>query len=275
MDVVATRLHVRRYSNQTISKESIRALLQAAMAAHSEGDERPWHFVVVEDLAMRKRIVETHPTAHIVVQAPVVILVCGDPTLQKHPGFWVQDCAAATENILIKAQAMGLGAMWFGVYPIEGRVQHIRNILDLPPTVHSFFVDDRWSSGRPQRIEMPIRRISGTFRAMADALRTWANRHAHVHRGSSWSWQFRIRMQQHVDDCCIGWLHAVLRRHDVRVFLDKALLLVGVVARQIARHADEKVILGEIFFSPWCRRSSNRTRSSLKRPCGGHCRVSR
>ena len=90
MDAVATRLHVRRYSNQTISKESIRALLQAAMAAHSEGDERPWHFVVVEDLAMRKRIVETHPTAHIVVQAPVVILVCGDPTLQKHLGFWVQ-----------------------------------------------------------------------------------------------------------------------------------------------------------------------------------------
>lgn len=90
MDVVTTRLHIRRYCNQTISRESIRALLQAAMAAHSEGDERPWHFVVVEDLAMRKRIVETHPTAHIVVQAPVVILVCGDPTLQKHPGFWVR-----------------------------------------------------------------------------------------------------------------------------------------------------------------------------------------
>ena len=138
MDVVGTRLHVRRYSNQTISKKSIQALLQAAMAAHSEGDERPWHFVVVENLATRAQIVETHPTAHIVVQAPVVILVCGDPTLQKYPGFWVQDCAAATENILIKAQAMGLGAMWFGVYPIEGRVQHIRNILDLPPTVIPF-----------------------------------------------------------------------------------------------------------------------------------------
>ncbi len=138
MDVVATRLHVRRYCNRTIGNENIRALLQAAMAAHSEGDERPWHFVVVEDLAMRERIVETHPTAHIVAQAPVVILVCGDPALQKHPGFWVQDCAAASENIVIKAQAMGLGAMWFGVYPIEGRVRHIRDILDLPPTVIPF-----------------------------------------------------------------------------------------------------------------------------------------
>ena len=68
MDVVATRLHVCRYSNRTISKESVQALLQAAMAAHSEGDERPWHFVVVENLSMRGRIVETYPTAHIVVQ---------------------------------------------------------------------------------------------------------------------------------------------------------------------------------------------------------------
>ena len=138
MDVVATRLHIRRYTNRAIGKESIRALLQAAMAAHSEGDERPWHFVVVEDLATRERIAETHPAAHIVVQAPIVIVVCGDETLQKHPGFWVQDCAAATENILIKAQTMGLGAMWFGVYPVEGRVQSIRKILDLPPNVISF-----------------------------------------------------------------------------------------------------------------------------------------
>ncbi len=132
MDAVAARLHVRSYTNQVVTKESIRALLEAAMTAHSEGDERPWHFVVVEDVATRERIAETHPTAHIVVQSPAVILVCGDQTLQKHPGFWVQDCAAATQNILIKAQAMGLGAMWFGIYPVEGRVQSIRKILDLP-----------------------------------------------------------------------------------------------------------------------------------------------
>jgi len=121
-----------------MSEESIRALLEAAMAAHSEGDERPWQFVVVEDPATRTRIAEAHPTAHIVAQAPLAIIVCGDQTLQKHPGFWIQDCAAATENILIKAQALGLGAMWFGVYPVEGRVQHFRKILGLPPTVIPF-----------------------------------------------------------------------------------------------------------------------------------------
>ena len=138
MDAVATRLHVRKYTSQADDKQSVRALLEAAMAAHSEGDQRPWHFVVVEDLATRERIAETHPAAHIVVQAPVVICVCGDQALQKHPGFWVQDCAAATENILIKAQNMRLGAMWFGVYPMEGRVQTVRKILDLPPNVIPF-----------------------------------------------------------------------------------------------------------------------------------------
>ncbi len=138
MDAIATRLHVRRYTNQTVGKTSVRALLEAAMAAHSEGDERPWHFVVIEDLATRERIAKIHPAAHMVVQAPVVIVVCGEPRLQKHPGFWVQDCAAATENILIEAQSMGLGAMWFGLYPVEGRVQNISKILGLPPTVIPF-----------------------------------------------------------------------------------------------------------------------------------------
>lgn len=138
MDATATRLHVRRYTNRAVDEESVRALLQAAMAAHSEGDQRPWHFVVIEDLATRVRIVETDPAAHIVVQAPVVILVCGDQALQKHAGFWVQDCAAATQNILIKAHCLGLGAMWFAVYPVEGRVQNIRRILNLPPSVIPF-----------------------------------------------------------------------------------------------------------------------------------------
>ncbi len=135
MKAIITRLHVRSYTDQPVGRESIQALLQAAMAAHSEGDERPWHFVVIEDLVTRERIAEIHPSAHIVAQAPVAILICGDQTLQKHVGFWVQDCAAATQNILVEAQPLGLGAMWLGIYPVEGRVQNIRKLLDLPPTV--------------------------------------------------------------------------------------------------------------------------------------------
>jgi nitroreductase len=108
------------------------------MAAHSAGDERPWHFVVLEDAATRERIADSHPFAHIVPQAPVAVLVCGDLTLQKHPGFWVQDRAAATESILIEAQSLGLGAIWLGIYPVEDRVRTFRKLLDLPSHVVPF-----------------------------------------------------------------------------------------------------------------------------------------
>jgi nitroreductase len=138
MNAVLTRMNVRSYTDRAVSPACVRKLLQAAMAAHSAGDERPWHFVVIEDSITRERIAAFHPLADIVLQAPVAILVCGDQTLQKHSGFWVQDCAAATEHILIEAQAMGLGAMWLGIYPVEGRVQNFRKLLDLPSHVVPF-----------------------------------------------------------------------------------------------------------------------------------------
>ena len=173
MDAAATRLHVRRYNNQAVGRESIRELLQTAMAAHSEGDERPWHFVVVEDLAMRERIAETHPAATIVVQAPVVILVCGDQTLQKHPGFWVQDCAAATENMRIKAQTMGLGrhVVW-RLSRGRSSAEHSQDSR-FAPERDSIFVDGRWLSGGAQRIEMPIQCVPRTFRPLVICKTVW------------------------------------------------------------------------------------------------------
>jgi nitroreductase len=81
---------------------------------------------------------DIHPFAHMLPEAPVAILVCGDPTIQKHAGFWVQDCAAAMENILIEARALGLGAVWLRIYPVEGCVQNFRKLLELPPHVIPF-----------------------------------------------------------------------------------------------------------------------------------------
>jgi nitroreductase len=74
-------------------------------------------------------------------QAPLGILVCADPRLEKYPGFWVQDCAAATQNLLLAVHALGLGGVWTGVYPIEERVAGFRALLDLPePVVPLSFV---------------------------------------------------------------------------------------------------------------------------------------
>ena len=138
MDPVLSRTSIRCYLPEPLAEEAVRTLLQAGMAAHSAGDQRPWHFVVIEDQDDRNRIAEMDPFAHMVPQAPVAILVCGDPTLQKHQGYWVQDCAAATENILIEAHVLGLGAVWLGVYPAEGRVQSLRRLLGLPENVIPF-----------------------------------------------------------------------------------------------------------------------------------------
>jgi nitroreductase len=138
MDALLTGMNIRSFSDQAVCPELVRKLLLAAMAASSAGDQRPWHFVIVKDRGTRERMADLHPFAHVLPQAPVTILLCGDPTLQKHAGFWVQDCAAAVENILIEARALGLGAVWLRIYPVEGRVQSFRKLLDLPPQVIPF-----------------------------------------------------------------------------------------------------------------------------------------
>ncbi len=138
MDTLLTEMKISSFSDQAVCPESVRKLLQSAMAASSAGDQRPWHFVVVEDQKTRERMAGIHPFADMLPQAPVTILVCGDPTLQKHSGFWVQDCAAAMENMLIEARALCLGAVWLRIYPVEGRVQNFRKLLDVPPHVIPF-----------------------------------------------------------------------------------------------------------------------------------------
>ncbi len=139
MDVLLTEMKIGSFSDQAVCPELVRKLLLAAMAASSAGDQRPWHFVVVEDQETRERMADIlQPFAHMLPQAPVAVLVCGDPTLQKHAGFWVQDCAAAMQNMLIESRAQRLGAVWMRIYPFEGRVQNFRKLLDLPPHVIPF-----------------------------------------------------------------------------------------------------------------------------------------
>ncbi len=138
MDPVLSRRSVREYTTQSVSDEMLHSLLKAAMVAPSAGDERPWHFVVVDDRRIKEKIPKIHRFAHMAPNAPVALVVCGDKRLQKHHGFWVQDCAAATENILIEAQQLGLGGVWLSVYPVEGTVQGFRRLLDIPEHVIPF-----------------------------------------------------------------------------------------------------------------------------------------
>jgi nitroreductase len=132
LQAILSRRSVRQYAQQPVPSDAVTQALRAAMAAPSAGNEQAWQFVVLTDRSLLDRMAEIHPYAQMIRQAPVAVIVCGDLKREVHAGYWVQDCAAATENLLLALHAQGLGAVWTGVYPREDRVAAIRAALDLP-----------------------------------------------------------------------------------------------------------------------------------------------
>ena len=138
MKSILGRRSIRKYTSQPVTDSQIQQMVTAAMAAPSAGNEQPWEFVVIRDRATLKAIPKFHPYSLMLYEASVAILVCGDLSREKYSGYWVQDCAAATENMLLAAVELGLGAVWLGVYPTEDRVTALRKLLRIPETVVPF-----------------------------------------------------------------------------------------------------------------------------------------
>jgi nitroreductase len=118
-----------------VPDELIQILLEAAMSAPSAGNEQPWQFIVITERWLLDEIPAFHPYADMLREAPVAILVCGDLRQERYKGYWVQDCSAATQNLLLAAHAKGLGAVWVGIHPKEDRVARMQKLLDLPAHV--------------------------------------------------------------------------------------------------------------------------------------------
>ena len=135
LEAMLTRRSIRRYTGEPVPDELIQPLLEAAMSAPSAGNEQPWQFIVMTERRLLDEIPAFHPYADMLREAPLAILVCGDVRLERYKGYWVQDCSAATENLLLAAHSMGLGAVWVGVYPKEDRVQRLQKLLNLPAHV--------------------------------------------------------------------------------------------------------------------------------------------
>ena len=135
MDAILSRRSIRKYTRELISEKVVKEILEAAMSAPSAGNEQPWHFVVINDPALLHEIPKIHPYSQSVKTAPLAILVCGDLQLEQHKDFWIQDCSAAIQNILLAAHAKGLGAVWLGLYPRAERVAGIRALLGIPDHV--------------------------------------------------------------------------------------------------------------------------------------------
>lgn len=135
MEAILSRRSIRRYEAGKVPEELIQKMLAAAMSAPSASNEQPWHFIVIDDRRILDEIPGYHPFAGMLREASLAIAVCGDLALQKYEGYWIQDCSAASQNILLAAHALGLGAVWLGVHPREDRVEATRKLLSIPENV--------------------------------------------------------------------------------------------------------------------------------------------
>lgn len=135
LEVINTRVSVRQFTGQKVSNEQITTILKAGMSAPTAVNKQPWGFTVVDDADLLEQLSVALPSSRIENGASHAIVVCGDMTKAMEgeaQGYWVEDTSAATENMLLAAHAMGLGALWVGVYPIQEKVQKVTDILNIP-----------------------------------------------------------------------------------------------------------------------------------------------
>ena len=161
MREIFERRSTRKYQDRPVEPEKIRLILQAGMCAPSAGNEKPWHFVVVEEREELIKLSKLHPYAAMLPEAAFAVILCADPSLQKYRfDFWIQDCSAAAENMLLEAEHLGIGAVWLGVYPNEERIKTMRPVFDIPDEIEIFCLlsfgypefkktaKDRWDGSR-------------------------------------------------------------------------------------------------------------------------------
>lgn len=134
-DAIYTRRSIRKYTSEKVSEDELHKLIAAGMMAPSAGNRQPWHFITVTDPKRLSQVAQVNPNAGMASRAPAGILVCGDTKLEMHPGYWVQDCSAAVQNILLAAHDAGLGAVWTGIWPKNDRVEGFKKLFGIPASV--------------------------------------------------------------------------------------------------------------------------------------------
>lgn len=140
LENIHSRKSVRQYTSEPVTSEQIETLLRAAMAAPTAVNYQPWRFVVVTERAELDEIAGILPYAQMLKQATAAIVVCGETKWMggAENTYWQQDCAAATQNILLAAEALGLGAVWTGIYPNPDLYPKMHDFLNLPTTIEAF-----------------------------------------------------------------------------------------------------------------------------------------
>jgi nitroreductase len=136
LNLIQSRRSIRDYLPQPVEMEKITRLLELAMSAPSASNSQPWEFVVVTEADLMQKLREKLMFAR--YDAPAAIVVCGNLKIAYNSAarhYWVQDCSAAMENMLVAAPALGLGAVWIGVYPLPSVIRVVSEALNLPEHV--------------------------------------------------------------------------------------------------------------------------------------------
>lgn len=133
LDLLFSRRSIRRYKEGVIEKETMEKVVHAGMVAPSAFNQQPWQFVIINEKDRLKEIALLHPFASMAKYASGFILVCADPSRDKRDlRMWPQDCAAATQNMLLAAHALELGAVWIGIYPNKKQITLFRKLCSIP-----------------------------------------------------------------------------------------------------------------------------------------------
>ena len=144
LDVIMTRTSIRKFTDEKVKPCCVEKMLRAAMAAPTAVNKQPWHFVVVDQKEALDALAGQGRRGDMLRNAPLAIVVCGDMTKALDGPmreFWVQDTSAATENLLLAAHALGLGAVWTGLYPDTNRAGQVAKVLGMPETIMPLCTD--------------------------------------------------------------------------------------------------------------------------------------
>lgn len=153
-ETIRTRRSIRSFQNKPLTADILTEVIKAAMLAPSAGNQQPWHFIAVTDRELLDRVPRFHPYCRMITKAPAAIVICGEPEGKKWPSFWVQDCSAAVQNLLLAARALGLGTVWAGIFPEEDRIAGARELFSIPESVIPFaIVPIGWPEGEFKEVD--------------------------------------------------------------------------------------------------------------------------
>lgn len=138
MDIIFKRRSIRQFTDKKIPETVVTEIIKAGMSAPSANNQQTWEFIIIDDEEAKQKISKIHPYFFTVKEAAISILVCGNLNLEKSPDYWVQDCAAATENMLLAITANNLGGVWIGVYPREDKVKGLKHFFKLNDKIIPF-----------------------------------------------------------------------------------------------------------------------------------------